>query len=79
MLALPQNTRTERKLRYQKLRHNLEAMQKLVDTTTRPLQEHAGKIQLQFEAEQLIQGREFAFVLFSESRLKQLFAPYLPA
>lgn len=79
MLALPQNTRTERKLRYQKLRLNLEAMQKLVDTTTRPLQEHAGKIQLQFEAEQLIQGREFAFVLFSESRLKQLFAPYLPA
>ena len=77
-LALPQNTRLERKIRYQKLRLNLEAMQKLVESKTLQLQQEAGKIQLRFEAEQLIQGREFAFVLFSETRLKQLFTPYLP-
>jgi len=79
LLALPQNNRTERKLRYQKLRSNLEAMQTLLESSTINLQEQARKIRLQYEAEQLIQGREFSFVLFSENSLKHLFEPYLPA
>jgi hypothetical protein len=54
-------------------------MQTLLESSTINLQEQARKIRLQYEAEQLIQGREFSFVLFSENSLKHLFEPYLPA
>ncbi|NBR07497.1 MAG: hypothetical protein EBT92_17275 [Planctomycetes bacterium] len=77
LLALPCNTHIERKERYQKLRANLDHLRVWIKSDYEQEVAKAKYLQGQFKNQQLLQSREYSFVLHSEQKLKSLFKPFL--